>query len=138
MTTSAISQIVVGVIIIVGAAFLIVFRRSVASTLSEMQRSMYGSLGEKVAKNMTPGLVIVGAVAMMIFGMGLIVMGLTGYEYLPPANSSVSLEDRSADSWSGSGSGSESESESESDDHTGCFTVARSLSRTPTHDVIDS
>ena len=75
------TEMVVGVLTIVAWSLLIVYRRPFGRAAAALQRAMYGSLGNRVARNMTPNAVIVVSIFGIVLGIILIVIGITGYEY---------------------------------------------------------
>ncbi|WP_136641882.1 hypothetical protein [Subtercola vilae] len=66
---------------------LIIFRRQYAELTAKGQRAMFGSVGERVARNSTPAMVLFIAVAGLLFATFLMTASVTNYEYAPPSPS---------------------------------------------------
>ncbi|WP_188679911.1 hypothetical protein [Subtercola lobariae] len=82
MTSSEAIQVVTGGLIVSAMVGLFIFRRAFFISAAWL----HSSLGERVARNMNPTLVLVGSIAGLFFGIGVIVSGIVGYRYSPPTD----------------------------------------------------
>ena len=68
--------IVIGIGLIAAGILLFRFRAQFAKSTADMQRSMYGKLGEAVARSNTPTMVGVVSIFWVVFGVVGILVGI--------------------------------------------------------------
>ncbi|MEF2977921.1 hypothetical protein [Subtercola sp. YIM 133946] len=69
-------EVLVGIVWIAIMALLIRFRHQYVDRTKNQMEVMYGRLGRRMARQMTPAFVIVFACVAMLFGIGIITDGL--------------------------------------------------------------